>query len=135
MMLRSLTEQPKGLAGPQEHENAVLIAQKGAIRPLVSLVIIGNPNAQAHACAALSNIARGRENYQEAIVEAGGVVPVTSVLRAGDSQLQEQAAAAVSSISQLEASRVPFVKVGAIAPLVAIVPDVASPELAIAPSA
>ena len=49
MMLRSLTEQPKGLAGPQEHENAVLIAQKGAIRPLVSLVIIGNPNAQAHA--------------------------------------------------------------------------------------
>ena len=120
MYLRSLTEQPKGLDGPQTEDNAVLIARAGGLKPLIALVIIGSPVAQAHACAALANLARNRAEYQEAILEAGGVLPISSALRAGDAQLQEMAAAATSSISQLQAARKSIIKVGAIPSLVAL---------------
>ena len=112
MQLRSLTEQAK--------ENAAAITEAGAIKPLVALVVNGSPMAQAHSCVVLSNIADGRPKYQEVIVDAGGVVPLTNVLRMGDSALQEQAAAAIASISQLTLSRAPFVKAGAIPPLVSL---------------
>ena len=112
MKLRSLTD--------QSPENVQMIAEAGAIKPLVSIVANGNSMAQAHACVALSKIANERPKYQASMEEAGAVVPLTNVLRMGDSALQEQAAAAIASISQLESSRVPFVKAGAIPPLVGL---------------
>ena len=119
MQLRSLTEQPKGLGGDKhEVENAVLIAQEGAIKPLVSLVVTGSAQAQAHACAALAHIGHHGETYQQAIVDHGGVQAIASALRLGDSALQEQAAAVLASTSQLSISREPFIKAGAIAPLI-----------------
>lgn len=124
MFLRSLTEQAKGLGGPEENEDpVVMIAKAGGIKALVSLTVIGSPVAQKHACAALANIANGHTSHQEAIVESGGVLPIASALRGGDSGLQEQAAFAVSCLSQLEASRRSFIKVGAIPSLIKLLKD------------
>ena len=91
VQLRSLTI--------QNPENPVRIAEAGAIKPLVALVLKGSSQAQTHACVTLSNIAHQRRNYQEAIAAGGGVVALTHVLRVVDSALQEQAAAAIASIS------------------------------------
>ena len=123
MFLRSLTEQAKGLGGPQDAENAELIARVGGIKALVTLTVIGSPVAQKHACAALANIANHHVSNQEAILDAGGVLPIATALRAGDSGLQEQAAKAVSCVSQLEASRRAFIKVSAIPSLVKLLKD------------
>ena len=46
MFLRSLTEQAKGLGGPEENEDpVVMIAKAGGIKALVSLTVIGSPIA------------------------------------------------------------------------------------------
>ena len=119
-MLKSLTEQPRGLDGPQEKENAELIGNAGGVKPLVALMAAGSAIGQASACAALANIARGRPEYQKAIFDGGGVEPIAAALRLGDSHLQELASAALASVSQLEASRKAIIKVGAIPPLVAL---------------
>lgn len=119
-LLRSLTEQPKGLDGPQEAENAELIGKAGAVKPLVALVVSGSPVGQANACAALANIARRRDEFQTVLFDEGGVAPIASALRLGGSQLQEMAADAMASLSELEASRKSIIKGGAIPPLVAL---------------
>ena len=120
MFIRSLTEQPAGLDGIQDVENVVLLARANAIKPLVQCVVVGSPVAQAHSCAALANIANGRPEYQEEVVNAGGVLAISSVLRAGDAGLQEQAAAAIASVSQFPASQKSLVQAGGVLPLISL---------------
>ena len=52
-------------------ENKVLIAQAGAIAPLVTLVQSGTAGQKEHAAGALRNLAKNAEN-QVLIAKAGG---------------------------------------------------------------
>ena len=119
MLIHSLSEQPAGLGGPNQHEdNAKLIARAGVIKWLVELVKAGTPEAQVHACAALAVISDKRKQYQEEIVAENGILPIATALRAGDPGVQEAAAAAIASVSQLRSTQEAIMKCGAVAPLV-----------------
>ena len=128
MFLHNLCNQPRGLDGEQTAENSVLIAQGGAIKPLIVLVGNGSPVAQLHACGALASIASNRqvkasvcEGFQKEIYSSGGVQPIAMALRAGDPSTQEEAAAAMASLSQLNEAQESIIKAGAILPLVAMI--------------
>ena len=88
-MLHSLTGQPSGLDPKQTEPNAIIIARRRGILPLVTLVSEGSTVAQLHACGALANIAKGKQEYQQQIFEAGGVPALISVLRGGDPGVQD----------------------------------------------
>ena len=81
-MLHSLTGQPSGLDPKQTEPNAIIIARRRGIIPLVTLVSEGSTVAQLHACGALANIAKGKQEYQQQIFEAGGVTKLVEMLSA-----------------------------------------------------
>ena len=81
-------------------ENRTVIAQAGAIPPLVQLLGDGrNANkSQVRAAAALSDLARVSENKQ-AIVSAGGIQPLVTMLVSSSVEAQAKASAAVWQLS------------------------------------
>ena len=103
---------------PVAKDHCQMIASASAIKPLCKLLVDGSPIAQRDACGALANIARGRTEYQERIIQAGGVTAMAALLRTGDASAQEQATAALSSVSQHESSRGTMITAGAVPPLV-----------------
>ncbi|KOO28606.1 vacuolar protein 8 [Chrysochromulina tobinii] len=95
-----------------------MIAQAGGIKPLVALLKEGSANGQRDACGALANIARGRTEYQQKVVDAGGVTSMAALLRNGDASAAEQAAAGLASISQCVGAQKLIISSGAVPPLV-----------------
>ena len=78
-------------------ENQQLIANKGGITPLVTLLMDGSPGAQETAAGALHSLAALPEN-RVAIADAGGVPALVALFEAGTAEAKTQAAGALSTL-------------------------------------
>jgi hypothetical protein len=81
-------------------ENQVLIAQAGAIVPLVTLVQSGTDGQKEHAARALRNLADNDEN-KVLIAQAGAIAPLVTLVQSGTAGQKEQAAGALRNLRNL----------------------------------
>ena len=79
------------------NENKVLIAQAGAIAPLVTLVQSGTAGQKEQAAAALHNLAWNDEN-QVLIAQAGAIAPLVTLVQSGTAGQKKQAAWALKNL-------------------------------------
>jgi len=100
-------------------ENRIMIANVGAVKPLVSLLHSVNPLTQENAVTALLNLSLYENNKFE-ITEAGAIKPLILVLKSGTSTAKENAACTLLSLSLIEDNKVTIGASGAIPPLVAL---------------
>ncbi|CAM6086171.1 unnamed protein product [Calypogeia fissa] len=98
-------------------ENRILIANSGAIKPLVALLNSADPRTQENAVTALLNLSINDNNKSE-IAAAGAIDPLVHVLKVGNVQAMENAAATLFSLSVMDDNKVTIGASGAIPPLV-----------------
>lgn len=98
-------------------ENRIVIANCGAIAPLVGLLHSSDPGTQEHAVTALLNLSIN-DNNKIAIANAEAIDPLIHVLQTGNSEAKENSAATLFSLSVIEENKVRIGRSGAIAPLV-----------------
>lgn len=98
-------------------ENRFIIAQCGAIAPLISLLHSDTNLAQEQAITALLNLSIN-ENLKAKIAEEGALEPFIHVLKNGNSIGKENAAAALFSLSLLDEYRIKIGRSSAIRALV-----------------
>lgn len=98
-------------------ENRIIIANFGAIRPLLSLLESTDPQIQENAVTALLNLSINDNNKTE-IAAAGAIAPLVNVLNVGTSEAKENAAATLFSLSVMDENKVAIGQSGAIPPLV-----------------
>ncbi|KAH7302564.1 hypothetical protein KP509_23G077200 [Ceratopteris richardii] len=98
-------------------ENRKLIANCGAIAPLVTLLDSKEPQTQENAVTALLNLSIDDNNKSE-IASAGAIGPLVKVLKSGTGVVRENAAATLFSLSVLDENKVAVGESGAIPPLV-----------------
>ena len=109
--LRNLLTQDHG-----EHRNSVYNAH--AIKPLVSLLIVGSAKAQEAAAGSITALVTGMAEYQAAFVESGGLMPLVNLLKTGSAKVQEEAASALAAIDADVSHQSGILKAGAVTPLV-----------------
>ncbi|MCL7026704.1 hypothetical protein MKW94_018406 [Papaver nudicaule] len=107
--LRLLTKHNKG--------NRVIVAECGAIAPLVSLLYSRVKLTQEHAVTALLNLSINEDNKVK-IAEAGAVEPLILILRLGSEGAKENSAATLFSLSVLEQYKIMIGRSGAVKALV-----------------
>ncbi|GLJ30826.1 hypothetical protein SUGI_0612130 [Cryptomeria japonica] len=100
-------------------ENRIIIANSGAIKPLVSLLFSVDPITQENAVTALLNLSLYENNKSE-ITAAGAIKPLIHVLKCGTSTAKENAACTLLSLSLIEDNKATIGTAGAIPPLVAL---------------
>lgn len=98
-------------------ENRIIIADSGAIPPLVSLLYSMDPEIQENAVTALLNLSINNNNKSE-IAGANAFGPLVHVLNVGTSEARENAAATLFSLSVMDENRMTIGQSGAIDPLV-----------------
>ncbi|CAN6479462.1 unnamed protein product [Victoria cruziana] len=98
-------------------ENRVMIAECGAIAPLVSLLYSQDKKAQENAVTALLNLSINDENKCR-IADAGVIEPLIHILKTGNSEAKENSAATLFSLSVMEEYKAKIGRSGAIRPLV-----------------
>lgn len=98
-------------------ENRIVIANCGAIAPLVGLLQSSDPGTQEHAVTALLNLSINDNNKIE-IASADAIEPLIHVLQTGSSEAKENSAATLFSLSVIEENKVRIGRSGAVAPLV-----------------
>ncbi|KAK9140537.1 hypothetical protein Scep_010218 [Stephania cephalantha] len=98
-------------------ENRIIIAQCGAIAPLISLLYSEVKLTQEHAVTALLNLSINEKNKVK-IAEAGAVEPLIHILNGGNAGAKENAAATLFSLSVLEEYKMKIGRSGAIKALV-----------------
>ncbi|KAG6552763.1 hypothetical protein Mapa_005711 [Marchantia paleacea] len=98
-------------------ENRIIIANAGAIKPLVSLLKSSDAKTQENAVTALLNLSINDNNKSE-IASAGAIDPLVNVLKVGNAQAMENAAATLFSLSVMDDNKVTIGASGAIPPLV-----------------
>ena len=96
---------------------AFLIANSGAIEPLVALLNSEDGKTQENAVTALLNLSINDNNKAE-IARAGAIGPLVNVLRVGNAEAMENAAATLFSLSVMDDNKVTIGASGAIPPLV-----------------
>ena len=102
-------------------ENKVLIAQAGAIAPLVTLVQSGTDRQKESAAWALRNLALNDEN-QVLIAQAGAIAPLVTLVQSGTDGQKEYAAGTLWNLAWNNAEhQVLIAQAGSIAPLVTLV--------------
>ncbi|XP_042517760.1 U-box domain-containing protein 3-like isoform X2 [Macadamia integrifolia] len=82
-------------------ENRIIIAQCGAIAPLISLLYSPVKLTQEHAVTALLNLSINEGN-KALIAEAGAIEPLIHVLKSGNAGAKENSSATLFSLSVLE---------------------------------
>eukprot|EP00250_Pteridium_aquilinum_P006091 c16074_g1_i2 orf=251-2725(+) len=98
-------------------ENRIIIANSGAIQPLVSLLHSTDPQIQENAVTALLNLSINNNNKSE-IAAANAIGPLVHVLNVGTSEARENAAATLFSLSVMDENKMTIGQSGAIDPLV-----------------
>ncbi|XP_031502503.1 U-box domain-containing protein 3-like isoform X1 [Nymphaea colorata] len=98
-------------------ENRIMIAECGAIAPLVSLLYSQDKKTQENAVTALLNLSINDENKCR-IAEAGVIEPLIHILKTGNSEAKENSAATLFSLSVMEEYKAKIGRSGAIRPLV-----------------
>ncbi|CAL1357043.1 unnamed protein product [Linum trigynum] len=98
-------------------ENRVIVAQSGAIPPLLSLLYSEIQLTQEHAVTALLNLSINEEN-KTMIAEAGAIEPLIHVLNSGSDTAKENSAATLFSLSVLEQYKARIGRSGAVKALV-----------------
>lgn len=98
-------------------ESRIIIANAGAIKPLVSLLRSTDSQIQEHAVTALLNLSINDNNKIE-IAAADVFDPLISVLTVGTSKAKENAAATLYSLSIMNENRMVISQSGGIEPLV-----------------
>lgn len=98
-------------------DNRILIANCGAIRPLVTLLASTDSQTQENAVTALLNLSINDSNKNE-IAAAGAIDPLVNVLRLGNSVTKENSAATLFSLSVMDDNKLTIGQSGAIPPLV-----------------
>ena len=78
-------------------KNKVLIAQAGAIAPLVTLLQSGTAGQKENAANALWSLARNAEN-QVLIAQAGAIAPLVTLVQSGTDGQKENATGALQSL-------------------------------------
>ncbi|KAK7338834.1 hypothetical protein VNO77_19467 [Canavalia gladiata] len=99
--------------------NRVLIAEAGAIPPLVDLLYAHDACTQEHAVTALLNLSI-HEDIKECIMASGAVPGILHVLENGSMEARENAAATFFSLSVVDENKEPIGGSGAIQALVTL---------------
>ena len=103
-------------------ENRIVIANCGAIPPLVNLLLSADPKTQENAVTALLNLSIN-DNNKIAIANAGAIDPLIQVLEMGNPEAKENSAATLFSLSVIEENKARIGRSGAIIPLVNLLGD------------
>ncbi|XP_020083367.1 U-box domain-containing protein 4 isoform X1 [Ananas comosus] len=98
-------------------ENRIVIANCGAVSPLVGLLYSADPKTQENAVTALLNLSIN-DNNKTAIASADAIDPLIHVLKTGSPEAKENSAATLFSLSVIEENKVRIGRSGAIVPLV-----------------
>ncbi|MCO5551506.1 hypothetical protein L7F22_005010 [Adiantum nelumboides] len=98
-------------------ENRIIIADSGAIPPIISLLHSTDPQIQENAVTALLNLSINNNNKSE-IAAANAIGPLVHVLNVGTSEARENAAATLFSLSVMDENKMAIGQSGAIDPLV-----------------
>lgn len=98
-------------------ENRIIIADSGAIPPLISLLHSTDHQIQENAVTALLNLSINNNNKSE-IAAANAIGPLVHVLHVGTSEARENAAATLFSLSVMDENKMTIGQSGAIDPLV-----------------
>ncbi|KAJ4954746.1 hypothetical protein NE237_011529 [Protea cynaroides] len=97
--------------------NRMIIAQCGAIEPLIPLLYSAEKQTQEHAVTALLNLSINEDN-KTLIAEARAIEPLIHVLKSGNAGAKENAAATLFSLSVLEECKVEIGRSNAVKGLV-----------------
>ena len=103
-------------------ENRIIIANCGAIRPLIALLHSSDLKTQENAVTALLNLSLNDNNKIE-IAIAGAIDPLIYVLKTGNPEARENTAATLFSISVMKENKISIGQSGAIPPLVDLLRD------------
>ncbi|XP_031384103.1 U-box domain-containing protein 15-like isoform X1 [Punica granatum] len=103
-------------------ENRMLIANGGAVPPLVQLLSFPDPNIQEHAVTALLNLSLNESN-KRLIAREGAIPLIIGILESGTQEARENSAAALFSISMLDENKVLIGALNGIPPLVDLLKD------------
>lgn len=98
-------------------ENRILIADCGAIPPLVQLLTHPDPKIKEHAVTALLNLSIDDHNKKFITVEKA-IPPIIEILQTGSHEARENSAAALFSLSMLDENKVTIGLSEGIPPLV-----------------
>ncbi|KAK4766791.1 hypothetical protein SAY87_008433 [Trapa incisa] len=98
-------------------DNRIVIANCGAINPLVGLLYSTNLKIQENAVTALLNLSIN-DNNKVAIANAEAIDPLIHVLKTGSPEAKENSAATLFSLSVIEDNKMKIGRSGAIGPLV-----------------
>ncbi|KAH7691519.1 Zinc finger RING/FYVE/PHD-type protein [Dioscorea alata] len=105
------------LLAKNDKDNRNLIAECGAIPPLVSLLYSKIKRVQENAVTALLNLSIN-DNNKILIAEAGTIEPLIQVLESGNNEAKENAAATLFSLSVLEEYKIKIGRTNAVKALV-----------------
>ncbi|WCJ28931.1 U-box domain-containing protein 15 [Euphorbia peplus] len=98
-------------------ENRILIANSGAIPPLVQLLACHDPMTQEQAVTALLNLSIDESN-KRSIAREGAIPPIIDILQTGTEEARENSAAALFSLSMLDENKALVGTLNGIPPLV-----------------
>ncbi|WCJ44707.1 U-box domain-containing protein 15 [Euphorbia peplus] len=101
----------------ENSENRVLIANNGAISPLVQILYYPDSKIQEHAVTALLNLSIDETNKRN-IASEGAIPAIIEVLKNGCNEARENSAAALFSLSMLDENKITVGLSNGIPPLV-----------------
>ncbi|CAO2817762.1 unnamed protein product [Amaranthus hypochondriacus] len=105
------------LLAKNKPENRLKIAQAGAIKPLISLILSSDLQLQEYGVTAILNLSLCDEN-KDHITSSGAIKPLVRALRIGTSTAKENAACALLRLSQIDENKSLIGRSGAIPALV-----------------
>ena len=82
-------------------ENQLKIAKVGAIKPLISLISLADPQLQEYGVTTILNLSLCDEN-KEFIASSGAIKPLVRALRLGTPTTKENSACALLRLSQVD---------------------------------
>ena len=99
IMLCSLAAKAVWQLAKDHESNQLLIAEAGAITPLVSMLGNAHAEMQSNAAGALATLAQNNQDNQGAIARTGAIAPLCTLVREGNAETKEQSAAALWALS------------------------------------
>ncbi|XP_050248659.1 U-box domain-containing protein 14-like [Quercus robur] len=85
-------------------ENLLKIAKAGAVKPLILLISLANPQLQEYDVTAILNLSLCDEN-KEFIASSGAIKPLVRALRLGTPMVKENLACALLRLSQVDENK------------------------------
>ena len=100
---------------------ATLIAEAGAVVPLVGMLASPSPEMQGTAAGALAQLSHLSYDIQAAVARTGAIAPLCTLVREGTNEVKEQSAAALWAVThENNANKATVAKLGGIEPLVTL---------------